>query len=140
MTQIPTALYHLTKFQLYVDGAAYFNEALEIQFTTKDGVKVYSENAPFLTQLYKTIGKDIRGCGLITSKNFQQNFIVGLSLTGDRAPASAPYLNPQYEGATQLELDFGYESNVTEDLVLVIYAVYDRVINIAADRSVEILE
>ena len=45
----PHCFVPFSKFQLYIDGAAYFNEALEIQFTTKDGAKMYSENAPCLT-------------------------------------------------------------------------------------------
>lgn len=136
----PFTFIPFSKFQFYIDGSAYFNDALEMQYTTLDDDKVYSENVNFISQLYKTIGKDLKGCGLISSKNFQQNFMVALSLTGDRASASAPYLNPQFEAATQLEIDFGYDTNVRDDLILIIYAIYDRVIKIAADRSVEIIE
>ena len=128
------------KFQLHVNGVPYFSDPLEIDYTTADGTKQYSENRSFLQQLYRTLGKDMRGCSLINSKNFQQNFMVAVSLTGDRASSSVGYLNVQTEASTQLELDFGYEINITDDLILIIYAVFDRVIKIAADRSIEIIE
>ena len=83
------------KFQLYIDGKPYFNDTLEIDHTTENSAKMYHENMVFLKQLYKTIGKDVKGCGLINSKNFQQNFIVGVSFTTDRSSSMVPYLSHQ---------------------------------------------
>lgn len=136
----PFTFIPFAKFQLHVDGVPYFSDPLEIEYTMVNEQKDYSENRSFLQQLYRTIGKDMRGCSLINSKNFQQNFMVAVSLTGDRASSAAGYLNVQTEASTQLELDFGYDINITDDLVLIIYAVFDRVIKISADRSIEVIE
>jgi hypothetical protein len=136
----PMSFCGFSKFQLHIDGVPYFNEPLEIAHVTVGGQKVYKENATFLRQLYKTIGKDVRGCGMINSKNFQQHFMVGVSLTGDRSSASAPYLSPQSEASTQLEIDFGYDTNVSDNLILIVYAIYDRIIKISATRELEIID
>ena len=136
----PMTFCAFSRFQLHVNGVPYFSDPLEMNFVTEGGQKIYRENASFLRQLYKTIGKDVRGCGMINSKNFQQHFMVGVSLTGDRCSASAPYLNPQCEASTQLEIDFGYDSNVSDDLILIVYAIYDRIIKISATREIEIID
>ena len=72
--------------------------------------------------------------------DIQQHFMVGLSLTNDKSSTSASYLNPQSRASTQLEIDFGYNINVSEDLILIVYAVYDRVIKIDSARNIEIIE
>ena len=136
----PFAFVPFGKFQLHIDGVPYFSEPLEMMHSTENKQKLYSDNRSFLTQLYKTIGKDMRGCGLITSTNFQQNFMVGVSLTPDRRNTMSTYLSPQIVGSTHLEIDFGYDVNITEDLILIIYACFDRVIQISGTREIEIIE
>ena len=136
----PFAFVPFGKFQLHIDGVPYFSEPLEMVHSTENNQKIYSDNRSFLTQLYKTIGKDMRGCGLITSKNFQQNFMVGVSLTPDRRNTMSSYLSPRIEGSTQLEIDFGYDVNITDDLILTIYACFDRIIQISGTREIEIIE
>ena len=128
------------KFQLYLNGVPYFNDGLEIDYQTKNTEKIYRENRTYLEQMYKTIGKHARGCGLLNSLNFQQNFIVAVSLTNDRSSSLSSYLSPQAEASSQLEIDFGYDINITEDLILMIYAVFDRVIKISGTREIEIIE
>ena len=136
----PFAFLPFSKLQLHINGVPYFNEPLEISYSTEGGQKVYKENWRFVQQLYKTIGKDVKGCGLIDSENFQHNFMVGVSLTGDRSSANAAYLSPQTHASTQIEIDFGYDINVSEDLVLLVYAVYDRVIRINSERELELID
>lgn len=137
----PFAFIPFSKFQLYVNGLPYFNDPLEIDFSIDDnGQKVYKENWKFLQQLYKTIGKDARGCPLINSANFQSNFMVGVSLAGDRASSSAAYLSPHKQASTQIEIDFGYDINIAQDLILLVYAVHDRLVKINADRELEIVD
>jgi hypothetical protein len=136
----PFAFIPFSKLQLHINGRPYFNDPLEIDFTIEDGKRVYNENWRYVQQLYKTIGKDVRGCGLIDSKNFQHNFMVGASLTGDRSSATASYLSPQTQASTQIEIDFGYDINVSEDLILLVYAVYDRVIRINSERELELID
>ena len=136
----PWALIPYSKLQLTIDGTPYFPSPLEIEPDLVDGKRHYKNNRSFLEQLYRTTGHHIRGCNLINSDNFQQNFIVGVSLTGDRAPSSASYLNPRQDASTQLEIDIGYNVNVSDELILIIYAVYNRLITISSDRSVEVID
>ena len=81
------------KFQLYLNGVPYFNDGLEIDYQTKNTENIYRENRTSLEQMYKTIGKHARGCGLLNSLNFQQNFIVAVSLTNDRSSSLSSYLS-----------------------------------------------
>ena len=136
----PFTFLPFSKFQLTVDGVPYFSSPLEIEPETVAGKRYYTENRAFLEQLYRTTGHHVRGCNLINTENFQQNFIVGVSLAGDRAPSSAAYLNPRQEASTQLEIDIGYSVNVSDELILLIYAVYNRLITISSDRSVQVFD
>ena len=136
----PWAFVPFSKLQLTIDGTPYFSSALEMTPEMIGGKRYYTDNRSFLEQLYRTTGHHQRGCNLINSDNFQQNFIVGVSLTGDRAPSSASYLNPRQEASTQLEIDIGYDVNVSDELILIIYAVYNRLITISSDRSVEVFD
>eukprot|EP00116_Pleurobrachia_bachei_P001610 sb/3461872/ len=114
----PFAFIPFTKFQFYCDGKPYFVDALE----PGDD----NDYAPYLHQLYKSLGMDLHGRCLVNSENFEQNFIVGLSLSPDReGTVPHSYISPQYDASTRLEIDLG--SNATEDLVLIVYALYDRI-------------
>ena len=136
----PFSFVPFSKLQLTVDGTPYFADPLEMKHETVSGVHTYSDNRSFLEQLYRTTGHHVRGCNLINSENFQQNFMVGVSLSGDRAPSSVSYLNPKQEASTQLEIDIGYDVNVSDELILMIYAVYNRLVTVSSDRSVEIFD
>ena len=124
------------KFQFYVNGAPYFADPLEIE-RESDGT--YPENAMYLRQLYKTIGKDLRGNCLINRGNFQLNFIVGLSLTSDRCSTTCNHLNLQEKASTHLEIEMGDQA-LPNDALLIIYAVYDRQILIDSKRAITIVE
>ena len=124
------------KFQFYVNGAPYFADPLEIE-RESDGT--YPENAMYLRQLYKTIGKDLRGNCLINRGNFQLNFIVGLSLTSDRCSTTCNHLNLQENASTHLEIEMGDQA-LPNDALLIIYAVYDRQILIDSKRAITIVE
>ena len=140
VTSSPFVFLPFGKFQIHVNGTPHFVDPLEIQYSTGAYKKIYSENGEYLRQLYKTIGKDLKGDCLINSKNFQLNFMVGVSFTGDRSNTSATYLNLQNEGSTYLEIDMGYDQGIPEDMILIIYAMFDRQIKIDVDRSITIIE
>ena len=136
----PYTFIPFSKFQFYVNGTPYFADPLEIDSAEGPGdSRVYSENAIYLRQLYKTIGKDLRGNCLINRDNFQLNFIVGLSLTSDRCSTICNHLNLQEVASTHLEIDIG-EEKLPDDALLVIYAMYDRQILINSQRAVTIVE
>ena len=140
MSKNPYTFIPFSKFQFYVNGTPYFADPLEIDSVEGPGdSRIYSENATYLRQLYKTIGKDLRGNCLINRDNFQLNFIVGLSLTSDRCSTICNHLNLQEVASTHLEIDIG-EEKLPDDALLVIYAMYDRQILINSQRAVTIVE
>ena len=136
----PFTFFPFKKFQFYINGSQYFTDPLEIDWVAGTGSnKLYKENAVYLRQLYKTIGKDLRGNCLINRDNFQLNFIVGLSLTSDRCSTACNHLNLQEVASTYLEIDIGVET-LPNDPLLVIYAIYDRQIQINSERSITVVE
>lgn len=129
------------KFQFYLDGKPYFNDPLDLE-TVNDlasGGKEYVGFGQFLRQLYKTIGKDLKGDCLVNSKNFNLNFMVGISFGADKSSVTENHLNLQEKASTYLEIDMGIKE-VPEDMVMVIYALYDRQIQIDAERKIRIIE
>ena len=129
------------KFQFYIDGTPYFKDPLEVGTVMKLGSNhyEYSGFGDYLRQLYKTIGKDLKGDSLINSTNFHLNFIVGMSFGADKCNINASHLNLQESASTYLEIDMGI-SDIPDDMVLVVYALYDRQILIDADRKIQIIE
>ena len=98
------------------------------------------EFGEYMRQLYKTIGKDLRGNCLINSSNFHLNFMVGLSFGADKSSLAERHLNLQEKASTYLEIDMGINDGIPEDMVLIIYALYDRQIQIDSERQIKILE
>ena len=126
------------KFQFYVNGTPYFIDSLEVS-NIENGV--YEGFGDYLRQLYRTIGKDLKGDCLINSTNFQLNFMVGMSFGADKSSTTDKHLNLQENASTYLEIDMGInDADVPSDMILITYAVYDRQIQIDGDRSVRIIE
>ena len=113
---------------------------METKFEIENNKKIYLENAAFIQQLYTTIGKDLKGDCLINSNNFQLNFVVGVTFTADRSSTMDGYLNLQETADSYVVIDMGYDTNIPDDMVLVVYALYDRQIQIDVNRSVRIIE
>lgn len=127
------------KFQLHVNGVPHFADPLETTYSTVDGEKLYKNTGEYMRQLYKTIGKDLKGDCLINSDNFPLNFIVGISFTADKSTTSSNYLNLQEAGTVTLEIDVGYDPP-PEDMILIVYALFDRQIQIDHNRSLRIID
>jgi hypothetical protein len=129
------------RFQFYLNGVPYFNDSLEVTTINKlkDGDYVYKDFGEYMRQLYRTIGKDSKGSCLIDSTNFHLNFMVGISFGADRSSLSERHLNLQENASTYLEIDMGIDE-VPDDLILIVYALYDRQIQIDANRMVKIIE
>ena len=128
--------------QFYVNGSPYFANPLEVTSIKKRGDNHYQymEFGEYMRQLYKTIGKDLRGDCLINSSNFHLNFMVGLSFGADKSSLAERHLNLQEKASTYLEIDMGINSGIPEDMILIIYVLYDREIQIDADRKIRIIE
>ena len=105
-----------------------------------DGHYHYTDYGDYMRQLYKTIGKALKGDCLIHSSNFQLNFMVGMSFGADRSSLSERHLNLQEKAFTYLEIDMGINENIPADMILIIYAVYDRQIQIYAQRKIQIIK
>ena len=129
-------------FQFYVNGVPYFANPLEVTSIKKRGDEHYQymEFGEYMRQLYKTLGKDLRGNCLINSSNFQLNFMVGLSFGADKSSLAERHLNLQEKASTYLEIDMGINEGIPQDMVLIIYALYDRQIQIDSERQIKIIE
>jgi hypothetical protein len=129
------------KFNFYRNGVPYFTDPLEVGTirTLGTGDYAYRDCGEYMRQLYRTIGKDSRGNCLITSSNFHLHFMVGMSFGADRSSLAERHLNLQEKASTQLEIDMGID-DVPEDLILIVYAVHDRQVQIDKDRMVRIID
>ena len=131
------------KFQFYLNGSPYFMDPLEVSTISKigEGNYLFEDFGDYLRQLYITIGKDLKGDCLINSSNFQLNFMVGMSFGADRSSLGESHLNLQEKASSYLEIDMGInESDIPNDMILIVYALYDRQIQIDSNRKVRIIE
>ncbi|MCP4457952.1 MAG: hypothetical protein GY816_08010 [Cytophagales bacterium] len=97
----PYAFVPFKKFNFYLDGVPYFKDPLEVASVSKaKDDYFYTESGDFLRQLYRTIGRDLKGDCLINSSNLQLNFIVGISFGADRSSLSENHLNLQTKSST----------------------------------------
>ena len=133
-------------FQFYLNGTPYFTDPLEVgtieRFLKGNGTVadyVYKDFGEYIRQLYRTAGKDLKGNCLIDSTNFNVNFMVGMSFGADRSSLTDGHLNLQENASTYLEIDLGID-DVYNDLILIVYAPFDRQIQIDANRIVRIVE
>ena len=130
------------KFQFYLNGKPYFTDPLELTSISRLSSEtdyMYGGYGSFLRQLYETIGKDLKGDCLINSSNFHLNFMVGISFGADRSSITENHLNLQEKASTYLEIDMGI-NEVPEDMVLIVYALFDRQVEIDGERKVKIIE
>ena len=93
----------------------------------------------YLRQFYKVGGVQLKGNCLINSKNFALNFITGLSFWADKSDITENHLNIDEKASTSLEIDVGI-NNPPEDMVLIIYALYNQLIQINHLRQVSTVE
>ena len=138
LTTNPFVFVPFKKFQFYVNGSPYFTNPLEL--SNIDNTGHCYEFGEYLRQLYRTIGKDLKGDCLVNSNNFVLNFMVGISFGADRSSTAEKHLNLQEKGSTYLEIDMGINDSIPEDLILITYAVFDRQVQIDGDRKVTIIE
>ena len=129
-------------FQFHVNGRPYFANPLHVTSIKKRGDEHYQYMGfgEYITQLYKTLGKDVKGDCLINSSNFALNFMVGISFGADKSSLAERHLNLQEKASTYLEIDMGINDGIPKDMILLIYTVHDRQIQIDADRKIQIIE
>ena len=141
MPSNPFIMVPYKKFQLYRDGVPVFADPLEVGSIRKIGEEnfQFEELGEYLRQLYRTLGKDAQGSCLINENNFQLNFMTAISFGADRSSINERHLNLQEKASTNIEIDLGTET-YPEDLILIVYAVFDRQIQIDSNRIVRIIE
>ena len=141
MSSNPFIMVPYKKFQLYRDGVPIFADPLEVGRIRKIGDKDYQfkDFGEYLRQLYHTLGKDTQGSCLINESNFHLNFMTAISFGADRSSINDRHLNLQEKASTSVEIDLGTET-FPEDLILIVYAVFDRQIQIDSNRIVRIIE
>ena len=83
--------------------------------------------------LYQTIGYKNTGSCLITPENYFTHQIVAVDLTADRN-GNRHHLNLNKTGEVKVNLEL--PAVAPEGLILVVYAYYDRIIEINADRII----
>ena len=81
----------------------------------------------------------MKGDCLINSKNFALNFITGISFGADRSDITENHLNLDERASTSLEIHMGI-NKVPDDMVLIVYAQFNRQIQIDGDRKLTIIE
>ncbi len=142
LTTNPFTFIPFKTFQFYQKVVPYFTDPLEVSTVSevRDGDYAYTDVGEFLRQLYRTNGKDLRGNCLINSKNFHLNFLVGISFGADRSSLAERHLNLQEIASTYLEIDLGIDEDIPEDMILIIYALYDRQIQIDGNRKIQIMD
>ena len=137
----PFTFVPIESFQFYINGTPYFNDPLEVSTVNNlgDGDYEYKEFGMFLRQLHKVAGVELKGDCLINSKNFALNFITGLSFGADRSDITENHLNIDENGSTSLQIDMGINEPPT-DMVLIIYALFNQLIEIDHLRKVNTVE
>ena len=128
----PFTFHRLTSFQLFVDNREFFNFPIKFvdrQNDTLDFSQAY-------IQLFKTLGLDRSGDCLINSENFNINYMIGAVLTADKSHLN--HLNLQKTADVRVELEL--DGAATEPMVLVTYALYDKLYSIDSDRQLKITE
>ena len=115
---------HFKSLQLYINNRQMFPKAL--QTTPSD----------LLSQMYKSLGRDLKGSVLIDSENLAINNFVCIALTDDRTFDS--HYNLKRSGDSRIELEF--TSAPTESLVLLAYCLFDRHISIGPNQEIATVE
>lgn len=119
----PYTFHKVKKVQIYVDGKPFFPSAIQ-------GSTMHFDS------FYQTIGYKTTGDCLINPDNYNIHSLFAVDLTADRT-ANKHHLNLSRSGEIKLDLEFPEE--VDEGRILLVYAYYDRIIEINSDRNIRIL-
>lgn len=119
----PYTFHEVKKVQIYVDGKPFFPSAIQ-------GSTMHFDS------FYQTIGYKTTGDCLINPNNYNIHPLFAVDLTADRT-ANKHHLNLSRSGEIKLDLEF--PDAVEEGLILLVYAYYDRIIEINSDRNLRIL-
>ena len=118
----PYTFLHMRKIQAFINGEEYFAAAVDNHCTMVDAFQ-------------EALGLKTKGACLISPLNYDIHHVMPFTLTADKSIRT--HLNLMKTGNVRLEVDL---TNVSiEGLILVVYALYDRVIEIDTNRQVNII-
>ena len=124
-TKNPFTFHTFKSVQLFINNREYFTEPLQSD----------DDNCLMFNQLYKAAGYSTKGACLINPTNFKTHFMLAVALSRDRTV--------KFHHNIQEVVDFKsvitFDKETSSNQVLVIYAVYDRLIKIYSDRSIEVI-
>ena len=66
--------------------------------------------------------------------------MVGMSFGADQCNLTNNHMNLQVKSSTYCEIDMGINEGIPNDMLLIIYAVHDRQIQIDQNREIVIVE
>ena len=118
----PWTFFPLAKAQCWVNGEAYYPKEAEGQ------EELYNN-------LQESLGYKLRGSSLITPDNFNIHNILTFPLTADRTVRH--HMNLMTTGVVDLEIEL--EGRAGLDYCLIIYAIYDRLVEIDSFRQIKVL-
>jgi len=120
----PYTFHSLKKTQVYVGGKPYYPSALQGKTMLFDA-------------FFEAIGyKDTDRECLITPHNYHIHPLLAVDLTADRN-SNKHHLNLSKSAEVKLNIEF--DEAAAEGLILLVYAYYDRIIEINSDRSIKVL-
>jgi len=128
----PFTFHRLTSFQIYVDNREFYNSPIKFINKAND----HLDFTQAYVQLFKALGLERSGDCLINSNNFNINYMIAAVLTADKSHLS--HLNLQKTADVRIELELDVQS--TEPMILITYALYDKLYSIDSDRQLTIIE
>ena len=119
----PYTFHPMKKVQVYVGGKPYYPSAVQGKTMLFDS-------------FYQSIGYKTDGECLITPHNYNIHPLLAVDLTPDRT-ANKHHLN--LSKSAEIKLNIEFPEAAPDGLILLVYAYYDRIIEINSDRSIRVL-
>ena len=119
----PFTFHPFKSIQIYLNNQEYFSEPLETSA---------EDDTLMLNHFYQALGYDVKGTCLINRDNFRAHFMVPVALSRDRTVKFHHNLQEIVDFKVLIEFEGETEANQ----VLMVYAAYDQIIKIDAERNV----
>jgi len=120
----PYTFHPFKSIQVFINNREYFSDPLE---STKD------DNTLMMNHFYKALGYDLKGTCLINRDNFRAHFMIPIALARDRSIK----FHHNLQETADFKVDIEFEEQILQNKVLMVYSVFDQIIKINKDRSIE---
>ena len=120
----PYTFHPFKSVQLYLNNQEYFPDPLE---TSRE------DNTLMLNHFYKALGYDTKGTCLINRDNFRAHFMIPIALARDRSVK----FHHNLQEIVDFKVDIEFEGAIGANQVLLVYSVFDQIIRIDKERSIE---